>query len=59
MVPRKIDAYCLPDPQTMIMNAYAYIDILNMELSFSSLVLLLLVFGVLYIVLTVFCEWLN
>lgn len=43
----------------MIINVYVYIGIVNMELSFSSLMLLLLVFGVLFIVLTIFCEWLN
>lgn len=41
------------------MNVYVYIGIVNMELSFSSLMLILLVFGVLFIVLTIFCEWLN
>lgn len=59
MVPGRIYAYYLPNPKTIIINVYAYIDIVNMELSFSSLVLLLLVFGVLFIVLTIFCEWLN
>lgn len=59
MVSGKIDAYYLPNPKTMIINVYAYIDIVNMELSFSSLALRLLVFGVLFIVLTIFCEWLN
>lgn len=37
MVPDKIDAYYLPNPETMIMNVYAYIDTVNMELLFSSL----------------------
>lgn len=43
----------------MIINVHTYIGIVNMELSFFSLMLLLLVFGVLFIVLMTFCEWLN
>lgn len=33
MVPGKIDAYYLPNPKTMIMNVYAYIDTVNMDYS--------------------------